>query len=335
MYLQNSLYASSSLFSSILAVGAHPNSTFDLYIELRLSDEARRKLIYHNPHTENIHETKVNPNGCLVIINRYVTGELIRWLEQNRSNLAGILWLLDDDLTAMVFGCGVPLLNRVKPTTTLCYQNRLKALSAHVIVSTKRLAALYRDWSVIIMPPIAHIPTDNRPLNPHRLYYFAKMHSPEHAFLYPVVRDILRQHSQVQFTVTANGQWAKKWAALDRVNVTSELSYSEYLHFLQTLPTGGIFLVPLTHSWLNASRSSAKLIDVARSGSTALIADHPAYRKFLMAKSVKEIGMKGIETDGWRMAIETHINAKDIAQKGQETIKNYINNTYRERQIIV
>lgn len=321
--------------SSILVIGRQPNSTYDLYIEPRLTDVARQKLTYFDPTADAFDDVMVAPDQCLVIINRYVTPKIIRWLEKYKSVLSGIIWLVDDDLRAMTFGQGITAKNRVRPALTVWYKNRLKTIVDHLIVSTRRLAAIYHDWPTVVMPPVAIINLIEKPIDPNQFYYFAKMHGPEHKYLYPVVKHILANNKQATFTVTANGSWIKKWQRLDRVTVLPEMSYPDYSLFLKTLERGGIFLIPLTPTWLNASRSNAKLIDAAKSGSGVVVANHPAYRTFLNDEEVQG-NFGGIFDDhNPRLAIEGLLNNAEKVRANRQLLTNYVNKTYDNRQMIV
>ena len=161
------------------------------------------------------------------------------------------------------------------------------------------------------------------------------MHGPEHRFLYPMVEYILANNEKATFTVTANGSWAKKWQRLDRVTVLSEMSYAEYSYFLPTLDRGGIFLVPLMPTWLNASRSNAKLIDVVRSGSAAIVADHPAYRTFLNDEDVEKGTTATLDVNKPIQTVEAILNNSEAAKANHQVLKNYVTKVYENRQMIV
>ena len=329
------LYASPESVSSILVIGRQPNSTYDLYIEPRLTNDARQKLAYFDPAADVFDDAAVKPDQCLVIINRYVSPKVMRWLEKHKSVFHGVIWLVDDDLNAMTFGRGVTPKNRFWPALTVRYKKRLKAVVDHLIVSTRRLAAIYQDWPVVIMPPVAQTSPVEKRIDPNQLYYFAKMHGPEHRFLYPIVEHILANNEKATFTVTANGSWAKKWQRLDRVRVLSEMSYAEYSYFLPTLDSGGIFLVPLMPTWLNASRSNAKLIDVVRSGSAVIVADHPAYRTFLNDEDVKKGTTATFDVNKPIQTVEAIMNNSEVAKANRQVLKNYVTKIYENRQMIV
>ena len=243
--------------------------------------------------------------------------------------------MVDDDLRAMTFGRGITAKNRIRPALTIGYKKRLKAIVDHLIVSTRRLAAIYQDWPTVVMPPVANINPREKPIDQNQLYYFAKMHGPEHQFLYPVVEQILANNRQTTFTVTASGSWAKKWQRLARVTVLPEMSYSEYSFFLQTLESGGIFLVPLTPTWLNASRSNAKLIDAAKSGSAVIVANHPAYRTFLNDEDVQKNFVGIFDHHNPNHPIEALLNNAENVRANRKLLMNYVSKVYESRQIIV
>lgn len=321
--------------SRVLIVGKMHNSTCDYYILPRISKLARRKIIYHDPYKQGRVDKTIDPNGCLVIINRYVNRFIIRWLEQNRDRCAGIVWVVDDDFQAMFASKSVSLINKIRPTITMFYQNRMKSLVDYILVSTERLATLYHDWPILVCPPVVEVKHEKRPIAVNQLYYFAKMHGPEHAFLFPIISKILDRIPDAHFTVIASGKWRRKWASLRRVNVLPEMDYNEYNLFLKNLPTGGIFLVPLTRSKLNASRSDAKLIEVICSGSTAIIADERAYRRALLDFDQNNASCKAkMNTDDWVFQLELLSQNPMMAEINRDVISRFMKKRWSEKNMI-
>jgi len=324
---------SADVLSGLLVIGRQPNSSYDYYIEPRLSEPARRKLHCFDPHRDKIDVLPRDPSGFMVIINRYVTGAVMRWLENNRAQFSAIVWLLDDDLRAMVQDPDIPLKIKARPIQTLRFEKRLQRLVDCLIVSTRRLAAIYRKWPTCVAPPLALLPErEERPLNPASFCYFAKMHGPEHRFLFPVMQEILARHGHARLTIIANGRYARQWQALERVSVLPEMAYGDYLRFLDTQGEGGVFLVPLIKNKLNASRSDAKLLDVGRAGCAALISDHRAYRKIarqVPAAMVKE----GVQH--WVEAIDRLIRRPEKVQENRRALSALLAERAHTRAFIV
>ena len=321
---------------SVLVVGARANSTTDLYILPRLSKSARDKVIYLNPHRESERLESFVPKGCLVIISRYVNRSVVSWLKKYRNELAGVVWVVDDDYRAMVANKSVPLLNKIKPVLTLQLQFSLKNIVDYVLVSSKQLYSIYSDWPVVLCAPLTRVPETVSDLNPKQFYYFAKMHAPEQEYLFKVISKVLTVQPEIQITVIANKRWVNKWRSLERVTAYPEMEYRKYCSFLDALEVGGVFLVPLTESHLNASRSDAKLVDVVRTGSAAFLADQPAYAEALALLSANQLTgyTSHMSEDVWIAEIVRLSQNPEVVEKNRRVIAGLMRERWMSRFMI-
>lgn len=268
--------------SRIVVFGKNPNSSYDFYIAPRLSDNANAKISF--VEIESFQESSLPKNieGMFVIVNRYITPKLLRWIRKNHNKLTGVIWFLDDDLDAMVKSSSIPLIKKIRPLQTLFLSRKFKPFVDCLILATDPLKDRYRSWPAIVVPPVVNIEQANTSrINPKKMFYFAKMHAAEHQFLFPLIKYIINKYSDATFTVVANKKWKKRWSRLHRVTVIPEMGYAEYSSFLDSLEEGGTFLIPLTNSLLNDARSDAKIIDTVRSGSIPLFSTAKAYSEIL------------------------------------------------------
>lgn len=269
-----------------LLIVSAKNSSYEYYIEPRI-DRLAEQAVLIRPFSGDLVAALVDyrAQGRKVdlLISRYLDSNTIRAINQCASILNSVRYFIDDDLQAMVWDRSVPWLNKVRPAQTEYYMRRKPNLFDCVYTSTPILADVLsrRHPQVgypVFWPPIGTIPDEPLPpINPNQLYYLAKMHGPEHAFLWPVITEVLQRNPKAQFDVTANGYWARRWREIDRVTVHPEMAPSVYKAFVRALPKAGLFLLPLTDSKLNQSRSDTKLFEVINTGSVAIASKHPVY----------------------------------------------------------
>ncbi|MBA4783771.1 MAG: hypothetical protein H2045_11205 [Rhizobiales bacterium] len=318
----------------VIVISAQPNSTYDLYIAPRLSPEAMAKSVLIDPFREDIDRALPVAEGDFVIINRYVTRRVMDWLVRMRPRLAAVVYVLDDDLSAMVRDPDMPFLNRVRPAITLWHLKRLQGLVSRLLVSTPALGRDFASWGALVVPPVADLgASDPRPLDVNQIYYFAKMHAREHAFLRSVIAALMDRHKAAHFTVTApKGPIAAAWRSVPRVSVVDEIAYADYAGYLASLSAGGLFLLPLMTTRLNRSRSSAKLIEAARSGSAPLVSDHDAYAAYRAAT-----GAPGLPPvmDDWIARIEERMRDPVLAMNERDKLRAYLADDYARRGLIV
>lgn len=318
--------------NAIYIIGSPQNSTFELYIAPRLSKKAHRKCIFIDCHHQKAREVAPKPANSMVIINRYVTREIITWLTENRSGLNAIFWLIDDDLAAMLIDRSIPLLNKIRPGATLYFKRNLTKLADHIFVSSKTLAQKFPDASVSILPPVFNFESmQDRKFNSRQLLYFAKMHTHEHSFLYPIVKQVLARNKNTHFEVIATGSWARRWRSLDRVTVLPEMNYPAYKAFITNRKYGGLFLVPLQPTRLNASRSFAKLLDVAATGSAGIVSNHKAYQDFL---ETSEYPTVSYQKEDWIEHIERLIHQPEKAKQHHDQLKALLQDEFNKREMI-
>ncbi|WJH39065.1 hypothetical protein N7E02_19445 [Aliirhizobium terrae] len=218
-----------------------------------------------------------------VVICRYVTSQQLRWIEQSRPLLAGVVLFVDDDLASIVSGCDGTLryklrLIRVGIRPLL----RLNKMLDAVWVSTSELSRRFErpghvplvvaPFPEMFQPSLTHNKENSQ--KPLKLVYHATgIHHREHDFLRPIVMRAMEQHTSLHFEVIADGKLAEEWQKLDlpkdRFKLRSGLSWPDYVSFTATEPAD-IALVPLLDSRTNNCRSDTKRIDVARMKAAAI-----------------------------------------------------------------
>ncbi len=270
----------------IIVFGRIPNPTFDYYLAARL--QAPDMPPYEVADIRGREIPPLEADGAFVIICRYASPHVLRWLESNVSFLSGVGLFLDDDIPAVVMGKDADFFYRL----FLWYRALwpLGRLNRHLDIvwaSTPHLASRLGEAKAVVLPPAppkslwsnadddveTRGPADREVLI---AYHATGVHLEEHRFLRPVIAEVLRERPQTRFEVFADRRAAVIWRGLDRVQIREPMPWMEYLADANTRRVD-IMLVPLAPSHVNDSRAPTKRIDVARYRAAGVYSDGAAY----------------------------------------------------------
>ena len=296
--------------SRVIVFGRFPNPTFAYYLEARLSADGMPPATLVDIRSGDL--SQVVPEGSFVLICRYATPRVLRWLKRHDAALAGVGLFLDDDIPAVVVQAETPWIYRafvlwlgVVPWF---------GLSRHLDIvwaSTDVLADRLHACRARVLPPA---PGERyfRPLEPppvergrsRIVFYSQRVHIAEHRFLRPIMEIVLGQRPDVEFVVIADKQARRVWAGLP-VKLLDPMGWEEFFQ-LTLRQTADIALVPLTPNRPNDARSATKRIDVARLGAAGLYSLSPAYG--LTCDGTAE-WLLGDEPQIWATAIMTLLDS--------------------------
>lgn len=265
------------------------NASFDYYLSARLRALG---VPYEVRCIDRDGLDGIDADGLLVIICRYIRLRQVKWLARNRSRLAGIAYFIDDDIAALVSDNQSNLDYRLYLAYFACLpMKRLSSLLTHLWVSTEALACALsqqqRGKATVLAP--APVIEDHLPLDRvHResalkiAYHATNAHRREHAFLVPVVEEVMRRRPDVRFEVLARGRseglWRSALIPSGRITVLPPTNWQEYQR--RSREEGAdIALMPLMEGRANASRADTKLIDCCRMGAASLMSDVAPYRR--------------------------------------------------------
>ncbi|HSV68827.1 MAG TPA: glycosyltransferase [Methylibium sp.] len=222
-------------------------------------------------------ETPPHP-GDFVVIVRYLTPAWCALLERLRPQLAGLAYLMDDDLFDPRAWAGLPP----------AYQRRLAAralrhapwIARHadaLWVGSEALAAKYATLQPRVLPlaPNAGLLARTEPV---RLFYHGSAsHRAEVDWLRPVLARVLDACPDAQFELFGDATVHRAWRELPRVAVRLPMRWPDYLAWTAGA-RADIGLAPLLPGGFNAGRGAVKFYDHARLGATGVYADAPPYR---------------------------------------------------------
>ncbi len=227
-------------------------------------------------------------DGAFVILCRYASPSVLRWIEGNAQSLAGVGLFLDDDIPAVVTGKDADVLYRL----FLWYRalwplERLNRQLDIVWASTPHLASRLSEAKALVLPPAppkalwsmarGGVAACDRTEGEVLIAYHATgVHLEEHRFLRPVIAEVLRDRPQARFEVFADRRARAIWRGLDRVKIREPMPWIEYLADANDRRID-IMLVPLAPSHVNDSRAPTKRIDVARYRAAGIFSTGVAY----------------------------------------------------------
>ncbi|MCF1449522.1 glycosyltransferase family 4 protein [Agrobacterium vitis] len=273
---------------SVLVFGRVPNPTFDYYLPVRLSAEGMPPYQVHD--IRKLDGGALDPDGAFVVICRYASRPLLRWIETHADKLAGVGLLLDDDINAVISSRDADIAYSLFLWFRALYP--LRRLNRHLDIlwlSTPQLFQAIGEPKARILPPAPPISLWERRLladgradsaaNQDKVvvaYHATGVHVAEHHFLKPVIRTVLEQRPQAVFEVFAGKKARAIWKDMNRVTVKAPVSWPQYLVYAGRAQVD-IMLVPLAPSEANDSRACTKFIDAARLGAAGLFSEGLAY----------------------------------------------------------
>ena len=264
------------------------NASFDYYIPARLKALG---LPYEVRCIDKDRFDGIDPDGLLVVICRYLRLRHANWIARNRRNLAGVAYFVDDDIAALVADAqndpGYRLYLACLAILPMTILNR--GLITHLWASTDALASVLdaQRGGAVLFPP-APVIADHLPLGRPRprpalkiAYHATRSHHREHAFLVPVMEEVLRLRPQVRFEVMAKDKEARLWSKaaipVGRMRVLPPMAWPQYYRYSRE-EGADIALMPLLDGLANDSRADTKLIDCCRMGAAAVLSDAAPYR---------------------------------------------------------
>jgi hypothetical protein len=244
--------------------------------------------------------------GTLVIVVRYLSRAWAQALQAQAAELAGVVYLMDDDLLDPRAWRGLPL----------GYQWRLwrhgwvlwpalRRLASAYWMSTPALVQRYAHLGAQLVPPLPlvsdgaqHLLRSSRSSHawpegaaaqaPEKLllfYHGTRSHMAEMHWLRPIVAQALAACPQLHFEVMGEASINQIFRSLPRTRVLHPMSWPNYLAHCHALaaqaPGQRMGLAPLLPSRFNAVRSHTRAFDVARCAAVGLYAEPGPYAQVI------------------------------------------------------
>ncbi|BCN92763.1 hypothetical protein THMIRHAM_05480 [Thiomicrorhabdus immobilis] len=204
---------------------------------------------------------------AIVVFVRYLPNAWRKLISENRAVLQSLYFFMDDDVLDLSASKGMPLRYRWKLFKLAgLHKNWLLNQHASLWVSTPYLKNKYQAWSPLVIKP--------KPLKPMSnsikvFYHGSASHNAEIEWLYPVIKEVLEQNSNLCFEIIGGQDVYKKFKTLPRVQVIHPMGWEAYQHFIQQ-PGRHIGLAPLLDNDFNQARSHTKVFDITRAGAVGV-----------------------------------------------------------------
>lgn len=299
----------------LLTIGASP--TADFYLAGRLA-QADWPWVQRDLRSDPPTVADLAP-GTWVVITRYLTPAWAAALHQHADHLAGVAYLMDDELLDWRAWAGLPWGYRWR-LHRWCWAHRadLRRLVSDYWFSTPELCARHPQLAPVRLPPWA-LPADacrpaadRLPAVPLLFYHGTRAHLAEMRWLRPVVEQVLACCPQLEFEAIGNGAVRRVFAGLPRTRVLPAMDWPAYLHHCRSL-RGGIGLAPLLDSRFNAARSATRALDIARCGAVGVYADPGPYAEVI--RSGDNGLLLPMQADRWVQAICTLVHDPVLRQR--------------------
>lgn len=226
----------------------------------------------------------VSLDEAFLIVVRYVDRRSMGEIERAAGRLAGLAWLIDDDIEAAIRDNTLPRHYRLGMAYFwLRYARRLMRHCAEIWVASdvlaERLAGAGRIHRIDPLPEPFALPRERPAMEqgaPRIFYHGQKTHGAEHRWLRPVIAAIHERFPRVRFEIAGGRGVRSLYRGLDRVDVHPLLPWPDYL--VRSLDARfDIGLAPLLPTPFNRARSWVKYLDIARFGAAGIFAAGAPY----------------------------------------------------------
>jgi hypothetical protein len=273
-----------------------------------------------------------------VIFVRYVPDAWRRLITSMRQQLNRLIYFMDDDLFDLAASRGLSWHYRYKLFKHAALARRwLQTMQAELWVSSNWLAHKYENHSpTLVLPKPLPSQSTFTPFQEHlnandicRVFYHGSAsHHDEIMWLYPIIKEVLKQHVNITFEIIGTGRVNRLYKSLPRVTVIHPMKWPTYQHFIAT-PGRHIGLAPSLDTAFNQARSYTKFFDITQSGAVGI------YAKLGPAKHVLTHRINGLLVEmthsAWIDAIgqlaQHRIARQKILTEAQALIQSFTANT--------
>ena len=267
----------------IVVLSQEISPTCDFYLRARLN---RAALPVH--YWKLGEEPPVSLEGAYVIVVRYVDGNSSSVIGKARPHLAGVAYLLDDDLVAAISDRTLP------PHYSLFmlqfwmrYGAWLRRTVSELWVASAVLEQRYSEAGAVFRigpaPTPFPLPHERPPVatDEVRIFYHGqKTHLPERRWLKDIITAVHETAHHCTFEIIGGTETQRWYRDLERVRVCPLELWPEYQR-RSARERFHIGLAPLVSTPFNTARSWVKYLDIARFGAVGIFADCAPYSEII------------------------------------------------------
>ncbi len=223
-----------------------------------------------------------------VIVVRYLDRRSLRHLRTAASRLAGVAWLVDDDMPGAAQETSLPLVYRWRlGRFWVCYGTAIGRLASEVWFSNDTLLEAYaqgredehfkRIDPIDDRPELAAARHPRRPGEPIVIFYHGQItHLHECLWLRDVIREVQARVPTSIAEIVGRRQVQQAVLDIPRCRILHPMSWTNYRAYVDTA-RGDIGLAPLLDTAFNRARSHVKFLEIVRHGGVGVFADGPPY----------------------------------------------------------
>lgn len=262
-------YASSPV-RKVVVLSAGQSPTADIYLRTRLQTSCEGKVQYVDVNLASPRQLALG-EGVLVIVVRFVPRKWLRALYRKRDVLAGVVYLMDDDIPAAMRATELPFSYALKTAWRHATTRRsLARLCSEIWVSTPELARRYATSSPKLYEP-AYLPASQAANRNSSVYFYhgTWAHRREIKWLVPVVSAVQARFPNAWFEIMGTDRVRRLFRGIPRVRVIHPMSWQDYLAYAGTVRYQ-VGLAPCLDTDFNRGRSHVKLFDITRLGAAGI-----------------------------------------------------------------
>lgn len=276
---------------SMLVIHSGESPTADIYVTARLGEDhvPVRRLDILDASAIAAEDLE---DGTFVVIIRYVNTATVRLLERGRARLAGVAYLMDDDIPGAFDDPALPHSYKLRLGLFWHRFSRpLARLSSEVWLSSAGLEAKYGGPGVHRINPLYLPGPDEGTGKAVKVFYHAEVsHRQEALWLRDVVRGVQARRGDTVFEIFGRADVKRAFRGIERCRIVHPMTWGAFLPYSASLHYH-IGLAPLRPGPFNACRSFNKLYDISRCGAAGIFVDRPPYA------GVIEDGVSGLLRD--------------------------------------
>lgn len=222
--------------------------------------------------------------GAHVVVARYLPKGWLKLLRKIRGELAGLTYIVDDDIPA------------ASETTNLPrdYQRRLIKVARHdfwpmldladtLLTTSTYLFERYASDKTLLLEPGLFLPlpeTDDRHDKSllRMAFLSTAMHQPDLEMIAPALHEIQKQYKHVQLEIIVSRKPPKALTSLPRATLYPSMSWQDYKDFVRQRKLD-ILLTPKQETPYNRAKSFIKVLDAAQLGAVGVYSDVRPYNE--------------------------------------------------------
>jgi len=220
--------------------------------------------------------------GCHVVVSRYCPARLLRIIHRERSQLAGLYYLVDDDIAAASKTTALPLPYRLWQSYVARREFRALIGEADRVITTSRyLCRHYASERTQLLEPTCiwkpkALDHFEAPASIHVCFHATVAHSADLVHIAPVLAAIHDSRPRVRIELVTSARVPRFLANRPRVSHRRTMPWPEYRRFVSS-SRRHIMLVPTLDTPFNRGKSHVKLFDATGLGAVGIYSNRAPY----------------------------------------------------------